>query len=149
MDKTSELQVVSEGKSCQALQKHVILEMKILGDKFSRIAEGEKNPEKAKTPFYMALKAYELALKTEKQLKSDLKRNSRPNLELEFLAGILFATQRSEVWRSYLDFCSAKELTPLRKGDFFMLLEDSGFRIKTLSGNKVVTPPRGGVKLLK
>jgi len=149
MDKTSELQVVSESKSGQALQKHVILEMKILGDKFSRIAEGEKNPEKAKTPFYMAIKAYELALKTEKQLKSDLKRNSRPNLELEFLAGILFATRRSDVWKSYLDFCSDRGLTPLKKGDFFLILDKAGFRTRISHGNRVVTPPRGGVKLLK
>jgi hypothetical protein len=148
MDKTHESQAVLEGESCQALQKNVISEMENLGNKFSRIAEAEKNPEKAKTAFYMAIKAYELALKTEKQMKSDLKHNSRPNLELEFLASIIVSMKRSDLWRLYVDFCVGMGLTPLHKGDFFAILDKVGFKTRILSGNRVVTPPKNGVKLL-
>ena len=148
MDKTHEAQAVLEGESCQALQKNVISEMENLGNKFSQIAEAEKNPEKAKTAFYMALKAYELALKTEKQMKSDLKHNSRPNLELEFLCIRDSSMNRADLWRLYVDFCAGMGLTPLPKGDFFAILDKVGFKTKIRKGNRVVTPPKEGVKLL-
>ena len=131
------------------LKLKIIEEMRALGDKFSLVAKEEKSAERAKTPFYMAMKAYELALKTEKELNLELRRNSRPGLNQKFLSEIVCTVNRSLIWEMYLDFCSDHDLEPIRKKDLFAKLLASGFQFKKTNGEWMAVPPKGGVKMLE
>lgn len=130
------------------LKLKIIEEMRALGDKFSLLAREEKSAERAKTSFYMAMKAYELALKTEKEMNIELRKNSKPVLNQKFLNEIVCTVNRSLIWSMYQDFCDRHEIDPLKKGELFTKLSENGFKFKKTNGEWLAIPPKGGIKLL-
>jgi len=112
-----------------------------LGNKFLGIAETEKLAAAAKA-FYLAEKAFLLALKFEREMKPTF-----INPVVEFLKRIDSEIGRPEIWEFYLQFCQQYEVFPMGRNEFFSKLLLLGCKAYKKNGNFFISPP-GNRRLL-
>ena len=108
-----------------------------VAEKFLEIAEKTQDTRQAQR----ALNVVDTAL----QLSIKLKSHMIDDYAYAFLSHITYKIKRSDLYRSYLAFCTANGFPSYSKSDLFSVCEMSGFIVSKTGGEYFFIPPSKGL----
>jgi hypothetical protein len=117
----------------------MIEKMKLIGDKFAKLALDSESIKISARAFHIAERAYAFCLK---YYNKDKVVDHLPM----FLEKITGKVNRAELYRAYVQFAIQLGVEPLSKGTFFNVMQRYGFGVRKIEGSYIVQPPRGGFK---